>query len=115
MSRLDRSTVDTARAFLQPAVDAHILPKGQFSEMLTLLKKAASSGDEPASENAAQGLMTTAQAAEFLACSTKTVQRLGEQGLLDKIYLRSSSKSLRWSSEQIFQIANHNHQQTQEK
>lgn len=98
---LHQQTIQTARTFLKTARDTGAIPPDQHRELLAALRT-ASKGETADTEDKPPSLLRTAQVAERLGCSTKTVLRLGKEKTLEPIYLRpGNAKSLRWRAADV--------------
>jgi excisionase family DNA binding protein len=95
---ITQTTITTIRQFCKPAIDAGVIPADQFRELITLAKQDSGGAAQAATD---KRMLTVAQVADQLQCSTKTVHRMKTSGRLPGTYLTASRKSLRFSQKAL--------------
>lgn len=102
-TRISATTAETIGAMAISMGKTGALPRTEANAAAAVLRDAAK-GQKPESEagRRAAKLLTTAQVAERLTCSKRTVERMADEGGLTRRYLRpGNAKSLRFSEAQV--------------
>lgn len=97
------ATAELGANLLKTMSSQGLVPKTEAQAAAAILLAAAKKPkDEAAPTAAAPRLLTTAQAAERLTCSRKTVLRMADDGLLTRRYLRpGNAKGLRFAEAEV--------------
>jgi excisionase family DNA binding protein len=102
-SRISKDTAKLGSNLLRTMAKQNLLPSSEARAAAAVLMDATKSPKSDSKPDAAKPrLLTTAQAAECLSCSRKTVLRMADDGQLTRRYLRPGNpKSLRFSEAEL--------------
>jgi len=94
------ATRTSVTVFLKPAVDNGIISREQYQAIMAALLLA--SNRKAVAAPKPEHLLTAAEAAKQISCSSKTIRRYADKGLLRRVYIEAGNpKSLRFRAAEV--------------
>ena len=99
---ISTNTRNYVRNNLKSGVDIGLIPSEEYRAVLSALKGNAQAKGK---EARAAHLLTSTEASKLLSCCSKTIHRMADKGLLQRVYLEAGNpKSLRFKSAEVAAI-----------